>query len=174
MSSSSPLHDLATWEPLLRAANAERPAAPGGRVAGRIGRHGCSVPLRRWPVPPGRAARGEDRQAEYDAVERVRGALADAGTGEISFVAEISPAGRAVLHLRGSSPAVEAGLGPYPGSLLLVEDAVPEPWRRLPDPVPGAAPAPSADPALLERTLRQRLPDAVGATEAEIAAAQAR
>ncbi|MFP8887618.1 SMI1/KNR4 family protein [Streptomyces mangrovi] len=177
MSSSSSLHDLATWEPLLRllrADNAERLAAPGGQVAGRIGRHGWSVPLRWRPVPPGRAAQVEDRQAEYDAVERVRSALADAGTEEISFVAEISPAGRAVLHLRGSSPAVEAGLGPYPGSLLLVEDAVPEPWRRLPDPVPGAAPAPSADPALLGRTLRERLPDAVGATEAEIAAAEAR
>jgi len=40
--------------------------------------------------------------------------------------------------------------------------------------VPGAAPAASADPALLERALRERLPDAIGATEAEIAAAEAR
>ena len=35
-------------------------------------------------------------------------------------------------------------------------------------------PAPSVDLALLERTLRERLPDAIGATEAEIAAAEAR
>ncbi|MFC7740575.1 SMI1/KNR4 family protein [Nocardiopsis composta] len=72
-------------------------------------------------------------------------------------------------------PAVEPGIGdPYPGSLVLVEGALPEPWRRLPAPVPGAAPASSADPALLERTLRERLPGAAGATEAEIAAAEAR
>ncbi len=35
-------------------------------------------------------------------------------------------------------------------------------------------PAPSADPELLERTLRERLPGAVGVTEAEITAAEAR
>ncbi|MFD0531579.1 SMI1/KNR4 family protein [Kitasatospora arboriphila] len=50
----------------------------------------------------------------------------------------------------------------------------PEPWRRLPEPVPGARPAPTADPELLERTLRERLPDAAGATEEEIAAAETR
>ncbi|CAL9565956.1 hypothetical protein SUDANB176_04739 [Streptomyces sp. enrichment culture] len=65
-------------------------------------------------------------------------------------------------------------VSPFVGSLLLVEGAVPEPWRRLPEEVPGAGPAPSADPALLERTLRERLPDAVGATEEEIAEAEAR
>ncbi|MGW5739010.1 MULTISPECIES: hypothetical protein [Streptomyces] len=56
----------------------------------------------------------------------------------------------------------------------MVQGAVPQPWRRLPDPVPAAVPAPSADPALLERLLRERLPGAVGATEAELAAAEAR
>ena len=62
----------------------------------------------------------------------------------------------------------------YPGSLILVEGSVPEPWRRLPEPVPGARPARPVDLALLERTLRERLPGAIGATEAEIAAAEAR
>jgi cell wall assembly regulator SMI1 len=70
---------------------------------------------------------------------------------------------------------VEPGIGsPHPGALILVEDAVPEPWRRLPDPMPGAVPAPSADLVVLEQTLRERLPDAIGATESEIAAAEAR
>jgi cell wall assembly regulator SMI1 len=40
--------------------------------------------------------------------------------------------------------------------------------------VPGATPAPTADPELLERTLRERLPDAIGATEAEITEAETR
>ncbi|MGW2563832.1 hypothetical protein ACWCXB_32315 [Streptomyces sp. NPDC001514] len=113
-------------------------------------------------------------QDEFDAVGRVQSALADAAADGISFAAEISPSGRTALHLLGPGPAVEAGIGPHPGSLVLVEDAVPEPWRRLPDPVPGAVPAPSADLALLERTLRKRIPGAIGATEAEIAAAEAR
>jgi cell wall assembly regulator SMI1 len=60
------------------------------------------------------------------------------------------------------------------GALLLVEGAVPEPWRRLPDPAPDARPARSADPAALTRRLRERLPGAVGAGDGEIAAAEAR
>ncbi|MFI6004467.1 SMI1/KNR4 family protein [Streptomyces sp. NPDC051366] len=73
------------------------------------------------------------------------------------------------------SPVVEPAIG-YPdlGVLVLVEGAQDEPWRQLPDPLPGVASAPSADLELLERTLRERLPDAVGATEEEIAAAEAR
>ncbi|MBW5481030.1 SMI1/KNR4 family protein [Streptomyces bambusae] len=161
------MHDFATWEPLLRllrAGNTESLTGPGGHVAGRIGRGSCSLPLRgRLPLPGRRA------------VQRVQDALVSHGADEVSFTAQIAPDGRTALHVIGSSPAVEPGIGnPYPGSLTLVEGAVAEPWRRLPDPTPGALPAPSADPALLERTLRERLPDAVGATEAEIAAAEAR
>lgn len=172
------LHDFATWEPLLRllwADKAKALAEPGGYVAGRIGRYGWSVPLTRRMPPPGQAAQIEDVQDEYDAVERVRGALDEAAVDDISFALELSPTGRAVLQLLGPSPAVEPGIGdPHPGALLLVEGALAEPWRRPPDPVPGAVPAPTVDPALLERTLRERLPDAIGATEAEIAAAEAR
>ncbi|MFI7575687.1 SMI1/KNR4 family protein [Micromonospora sp. NPDC049497] len=112
-------------------------------------------------------------QDEVDAVQRILSALADVGLDSITFVAEMSSTGRSVLHLLTFGPAVEAGIGPYPGSLILVEGAVPEPWRRRPHPVPRAAPAASVDAALLERTLRERIPDATGATEAEIAAAEA-
>lgn len=174
----SPIHEFATWEPLLRllyADNAERLTAPGGHVAGHISHSGWSVPVRRRSPPPGRASQIEDMQEEYDAVGRVHTALAASGVDGVAFAAEISPDGRAVLHLIETGPAVEPGIGgPHPGSILLVEGAVPEPWRRLPDPVDGAAPDPAADPGLLERTLRERLPDAIGATEAEIAAAEER
>jgi len=171
------INDFATWEPLLRllrAGNAESLASAGGHVAGQIGRGGWSVPLPRRFPPPGRAQQIEDMQDEVDAVERVRGALADVDLDSVSFVVEMSLTGSTVLHLLTFGPAVQAGNGPYPGALILVEGAVPEPWRRVPDPVSGAAPALSADPALLERTLRERIPDAIGAAEAEIAAAQAR
>ncbi|MFJ9011752.1 SMI1/KNR4 family protein [Streptomyces canus] len=171
-----PIHEFATWEPLLwllYTDNAERLAAPGGHVAGHISHGGWSVPVRRRSPPPGRAAQIEDMQEEHDAVGRVHAALTASGIEGVAFVAEISPAGRAVLHLIETGPAVEPGTGgPHPGSILLVEGAVPEPWRRLPDPVDGASPDPGADPAVLERTLRERLPDAIGATEEEIAAAE--
>ncbi|MFC5149662.1 SMI1/KNR4 family protein [Streptomyces aureoversilis] len=173
-----PIHDFATWEPvlrLLRAGDAAGQAARSVRVAGSIGRGGWSLPLQRRMPPPGRAAQAEDMRDEFDAVKRVQHALANAGVDDISFTAEISPAGQVALRLLGPSPAVEPGIGtPHPGTLILVEGALPEPCRRLPEPAPGAVPAPSADPELLERTLRERLPGAIGATEAEIAAAEAR
>ncbi|WP_328923715.1 SMI1/KNR4 family protein [Streptomyces sp. NBC_00190] len=171
------VHDFVTWEPvlrLLRAEHAEQLAAPGGRVAGRIGQSGWSVPLKRRLPPLGRAAQLEDIRDEHDAVERVRSALAKDGVDAVSFAVEIEPSGRTLLHLLEPGPAVEPGIGPHPGALVLVEGSRPEPWHRLPDPVPGAVPAPSVDPVLLERTLRERLPGAVGATEAEIAAAESR
>ncbi|MEV8596188.1 SMI1/KNR4 family protein [Streptomyces sp. NPDC052012] len=170
--------DFATWEPVLRLLLADHPPRRAGasvRVAGRIGRRGWSLALKRRMPPPGRAAQVEDMQEEFDAVKRVQRALADAGVDDISFTAEIQPTGSTALRLLGPSPAVEPGIGtPHPGALILVEGSLPEPWRRLPDPAPGAVPAPSADLALLERTLRERLPHAIGATEEEIAATEAR
>lgn len=175
----SSIHDFATWEPLLGllcAANAERLTAPGGHVAGRIDRRGgWSLPFRQRFPPPGRALLVSDMQDEFDAVQRVQDALADGGLDSITFVAEISPSGRAVLYLLSLGPAAEPGIGSaYPESLILVEGSVPEPWRRLPEPARGARQARSVDLALLERTLRQRLPGAIGATEVEIAATEAR
>ena len=129
----SPIHEFATWEPLLWLLfhdNADRLAAPGGYVAGHISHGGWSVPVRRRSPPPGQASQIEDMQEEYDAVGRVHTALAESGVDGVAFVAEISPAGRAVLHLIETGPAVEPGIGgPHPGAILLVEGAVPEPPR---------------------------------------------
>ena len=171
----SSIDDFVTWEPLLRLLRAGNPAAvgaPGGYVAGNIGPGGWSLPLPQRFPEPGEVLLEDPR--ERDAVQQVLAALSDDGLDHIAFVAELSPSGRTTLRLLTAGPAVDGGLGPRPGALLLVEGAVPEPWRRLPDPVPGAVPAPSADPALLERTLRERLPGVAGATDAEIAAAEAR
>ncbi|WUH89003.1 SMI1/KNR4 family protein [Streptomyces sp. NBC_00433] len=173
----SSLHDFTTWEPLLRvlrADNADALAAPGGQVAGQIGRGGWSLPTRPRRPRPGQALQVGD-MPEFDAVEPIRAALAEDGTDHVSFTVGISPDGSAVLDVFWPSPAVEPGIGnAYPGSMTLVEGALPEPWRRLPVPVPGATPAASADPALLERTLRARIPEAVGATDAEMADAEKR
>ncbi|MEU4626625.1 SMI1/KNR4 family protein [Actinoplanes sp. NPDC023801] len=172
----SSIHDYALWEPLIRVVregNAAALSEPGGRVAGRIGVGSWSVPMPRRSPPAGRAMLVQDMQDEWDAVQRVRDVLVAEGPESVGFLLETP--GRPVLHLFDTGTAVEAGLqGPYPGALLLVEGAVPQPWRCLPEAYPGRGPDPAADPGLLERTLRERLPDAVGATEAEIAAAEAR
>ncbi|MFC9643475.1 hypothetical protein ACFTZF_33730 [Streptomyces mirabilis] len=59
------IHDSATWEPvlrLLRTADAESIVAPGDYVAGRIGRHGSSLPMPRRRPQPERALQIEDMQ----------------------------------------------------------------------------------------------------------------
>ncbi|WP_086680298.1 SMI1/KNR4 family protein [Streptomyces pseudogriseolus] len=173
------LHDVTTWQPLLRllhAAHADTLSAPGGHVAGQIGTGGWSVPLPYRPPQPGRAALISDNQEEFDAIGLIVEALKEEGSDGISFVVEAASApGRVRLHLIEPSPSVEPGVATaHPGTLLLADGALPEPVRRLPEPVPGAAPAASADVDLLRRTLRERLPDALGASEEELAAAEAR
>ncbi|MFE7674125.1 SMI1/KNR4 family protein [Streptomyces albidoflavus] len=168
------LEALATWEPVLRLL---RDGSTSARVSGHVARHSWSLGLRRPPLPrPGRAARSEGMRAEAEAVEPVRGALPEAGIDGVSFVADLAENGSAVLHLLWPGPGVEYGVrGAYPGALVLVEGALPAPWRRLPDPVPGAVVSPSASPAELERMLRGRVPGAgAGTTEAEVAGAGAR
>jgi hypothetical protein len=74
----SSLHDFATWEPLLRllrTAHTETLAAPGGNVAGSIGRGSWSVPVQQRRPQPGRALLVSDMQEEFDAIVRVQNAL---------------------------------------------------------------------------------------------------
>ncbi|MFI0503015.1 SMI1/KNR4 family protein [Streptomyces albogriseolus] len=175
----SSLHDLTIWRPLLRllhAAHADTLAAPGGHVSGQISPGAWSVPLPYRPPQPGRASLVSDNQDEFDAIGLITEALKKEGSEGVSFVVEAASApDRVRLHLIEPSSSVEPGVATaHPGTLLLADRAQPEPVRRLPEPVPGAAPAASADVDLLRRTLRERLPDAVGASEEDIAAAEAR
>lgn len=173
------LHDFTTWQPLLRllrVAHAETLIAPGGHVAGQISPGAWSVPLPYRPPQPGRASQVSDNQEQFDAVGRIVEALKEDGSDGVSFVVEASSApGGVRLHLIDLGSSAEPGVATaHPGTLLLADGALPEPVRRLPEPVPGAVPAPSADVELLQRRLRERLPDAVGASEEEIAAVEAR
>ncbi|MFE2173378.1 SMI1/KNR4 family protein [Kitasatospora sp. NPDC059462] len=157
------LHAFATWEPLLTLLRAGRPAARTGAMTG-------SVAVASWSLPL-------DRESGDRAAAPVQRALVEAGVREVVFAAETAPDGGTVLHVCETGPAVELPPGPRSpgrGTLVLVDGAVAEPWRRRPEPVPGAVSAASADPELLERTLRERLPDAVGVTEEEIAATEER
>ncbi len=158
---------FAVWEPVLRLMlgdDTDRRAARTARVAGRVGPHGWSL-----------AHRGSMSSAARTAVEGIQRALARGRVQEVAFRAEVRPDGRTTLGLVWPSPVVEPVIGrPDLGVLVLAEGSLAEPWLRRPEPVPGAVPAPSADPESLERTLRERLPGVVGATEAEIAATEAR
>lgn len=177
----SPLTGFALWEPVLRRmrqGNAPVLDAPGGHVSGHISRGSHSVPFR----PPGisrdpreRRAAAEAHREEHDIVQRVRTAVfGETDLTQVQFKAEISAAGQARLWLLFPPPTIEPTGGAYPGILVRSADARPEPARRLPAPSPAATPHPSADPELLERMLRQRFPGTTGATEEELAAAEAR
>ena len=173
------LHDFTTWQPLLRllyAAHAEKLTVPGGHVAGQIGPGGWSVPLPFRPPQPGRASLVSDNQEQFDAVGQIVEALKENGGGGVSFVVEAASAPSGVrLHVISLGSSAEPGVATaHPGTLLLADGALPEPVCRLPEPVPGVVAAPSADVELLQRTLRERLPKAVGASDEEIAAVEAR
>ncbi|WP_254585502.1 hypothetical protein [Streptomyces sp. AC04842] len=145
-------------------------------MAGQIGRGGWSVPLSFRHPQPRRASLISDNQEQFDPVGLIVEALEEDGRGGVSFVVEASSA-PVTSGCTSSAPALprsRASPPHTPGSLLLADGALPEPVRRLPDPTPDAVPAASADAALLRRTLRERLPDATGATEEEITAAEAR
>lgn len=156
----SPILDSALWELLLRClrdANVRRLGSPAGRASGRIGWY------ERSGLPEG----------SEQAAARISAALREDDRLWVEFAMEIFADGRASVSLRSFSGAVENN-GPYPETLELVEDAMPAPWRKLPDPTPDARPAGTVDLALLEQVLREKLSGAIGATEAEIAAAEAR
>jgi cell wall assembly regulator SMI1 len=174
------VRNFETWAPLLAVMWAIDPdglASPGTYVAGHVdarGGWGYSSPAQ-LHQRLANMVRALAARTGIDPVGLVQDALKEAAMARISFVVNFFRGGRIVLHLLDFGPAVEVtadGIGL--GSLVLVEGALPELWRRQPAPSPRARPAASADPELLERTLRERFPGALGATETEIAAAEAR
>ena len=174
------IRDFETWMPLLAVLWGSDPdglIAPGSYVAGGVDVRGGYW----WSTPPGHShpptsvVRAVAARTGVDPVAVVRDALKKAEMPSIPFVVNFFRGGRVVLHLLEFGPAVEVNFGGIGlGSLVLVDGALPELWRRQPAPAPRAKPAASANPELLERRLRERLPGAIGATEAEIAAAEAR
>ena len=175
------VRDFETWAPLLAflwAGGQQSLSSPGVFLAGHVDHRGGYG----WTVPQGAdllmspgILRKVAEQLNFDPIAWIREPLVATGMNYISYVAEFPSPGRAVIHVLEFGPAVEITAGGIGlGSLVLVDGALPEPWRRTPTRAPQAKPAKSGDPALLERTLRQRLPGAIGATEDEIAAAEAR
>ncbi|WP_125776435.1 SMI1/KNR4 family protein [Antribacter gilvus] len=161
------LREFETWEPLLRAVRAQNPAV--ARWAGAVGRGGAVVP------------RADDvtdlDRAELDsALLQVQDALRTDGLWTVSFSVQYEDDGRAEVRLAPASVDQVfsvPGLNPTSAELVLVDGARPEPVRCQPQAYPART-APSSDPDRLEQVLRERLPDAVGATDAEIAATEHR
>lgn len=173
--SATAIYDFATWEPLLRCL-LTNDAAPSPHGVVSIGRYGWYSTMWRHRPVRDRGTPVRDASALAEPVKRVQSALAGADMDQIWFTLETSPTGRTALHLLGAGPAVEldfdqnVGLG----TLVLVDGASPEPARHLPDAMPRAKPSAAMDLATLDQTLRDRLPNAIGATDGEIATAEAR
>lgn len=149
------IYDFATWEPalsLLRAANAETLAATGGHVAAGSAmtagphRFGC---VSRLTVPPRSRTCRRSSSPSGRCRQRSR---RPAGTHHGS------PSRR--WRVPGHDPPVRGRC-----SRTVAPPARPE---------PNARPHQSADPVFLERILRERFPNATGAIEEELTAAEAR
>jgi cell wall assembly regulator SMI1 len=78
-----------------------------------------------------------------------------------------------VVELVVLPPAVVSGPIAPVLEVVLEPGALPAQYLEPIAPVPGAAPAPSADPDAVKRVVAERMPDAVGAAPEEIAAAEA-
>lgn len=104
----------------------------------------------------------------------------------IAIAAVAGPEGLPVIIRAGATPGpddlveivelpsnVAAGLGTPVEDLVLVDGARPAPYSLTPEPS-AAAPAATADPEMVARVVRERLPNAQGVSEAALAQAEDR
>ncbi len=156
------LHDFATWAPTLRRIRDERPDLH--EWTGGVG-------VGAFSLPPPVGDPGEHYVSLIDALRPLQAALREAGKDSIEFSVRISMDGHAVVTPSSDSASArivrDLGVNTA-GHVILVGGAMPEPARREPETHSGLGSAPSADPDFLERVLRQRMADAVGATDAEL------
>jgi cell wall assembly regulator SMI1 len=150
------LYEFDTWAPMLRIV---RQANPTTRQWGSyIGPDTHALPL-----PDASAA---SLAQMSDALVPIRQALKAAGKDEISFTVRIAENGHAVVTPRADP--LDVGIHREFGYVVLSEQVAPLPGLHEPRTYPGRGPAPSADPQRLERILRERMPDAVGASDKEL------
>jgi cell wall assembly regulator SMI1 len=172
-SPGSAIRDFTTWEPLLRLIrdeNAETLAFPDSHLQGAISDGAYSVPTgyRRMSA----AERTENSRRVRAVVQPVKAALEAEGMHRVSFKAQFTPDGHVTLSLMIAPP--RRGQERDEAAITRVAGSLPGPYRRLPVPSPQAVPHPSADPAALQRLVREQYPHVTAATEEEIAAAEAR
>lgn len=179
------LTDWQSWEPFVEALRGSAP--PGTAVSEFVGTVGRGTWQGTYLDDGGADARRDHFRTLAREAARTGGpgpkAELDAA---LRAVAELSPDAEQVVHVRtGDRPdddvvelvtlpsAVVSGPGTPVLEVVLEPGALPAQYRETVAPAPGIGPAPSADPAAVTRVIADRLPDAVGATPAEIAAAEA-
>ncbi|MFD2795252.1 SMI1/KNR4 family protein [Promicromonospora vindobonensis] len=163
------LSEFGPWEPLLRVVREAHPE------------------LSEWSATVGPGAMGGlpgpvGDPSEYylkvmEAARPLNDAVTEAGRSDVSFSVRIGPGEHVLVTLaaESSSAAIHRNFGVNTaGHVVLTDDARPEPVRRTPQDYPELRPAASTDPAQLERVLRERMPDTVGASERDLAALEER
>lgn len=159
------LHDLETWRPALEALRDGAPTeASRSRFVGslRAGSAGGQV------IDDGAGDRQRDRgvAGPKDALLELAAEATPTGVG---VVLATQPDGEAGVLLIDRPASISPGLD-LVGDLLLVDGAIPQPYRVQPWPVPPTILPGHIDLDFVKTFVRQRLPQAEGMPEAEIAA----
>jgi cell wall assembly regulator SMI1 len=179
------LTEWQTWEPFVDALR--RSAPRGTEVSEFVGTVGggawqgtylddgdADVRRKHYRKLAHEAARtgGRGPKADLDDALRAIADLAPDSEQPVRVVAAARP-GEDVVELVALPPAVVSGPVTPILEVVLEPGALPMQYLATIAPQPGAAAAPSADPDAVARVVADRMPDAVGATPDEIAAAQA-
>ena len=177
------LTDWQSWEPFVEALR--RSAPPGTEVSefvGTVGRGAwqgtylddgdADVRREHFRTLAREAARtgGRGPKAELDDALRAVAELSPDAEQLVRVRAGAGPDGDMVELVR-LPPAVVSGPGAPVLEVVLEPGALPAQYRETIAPLPGAAPASSADPDAVRRVIADRMPDAVGAAPEEITAA---
>ncbi|PUB28779.1 SMI1/KNR4 family protein SUKH-1 [Promicromonospora sp. AC04] len=179
------LTEWQTWEPFVDALR--RSAPPGTEVSEFVGMIGRGA----WQGTYLDDGAADVRRDHYRELAREaartggRGPKADLDDA-LRAVAGLSPdveqpvrvragarSGEDVVELVTLPPAVVSGPVTPVLEVVLEPGALPAQHLATIAPLPGAAPAPSADPDAVTRVIVERMPDAVGAAPDEITAAEA-
>jgi cell wall assembly regulator SMI1 len=179
------LTEWQTWEPFVDALRRSAPRGTevsefvgtvgGGAWQGRYLDDGdADVRREHYRKLAHEAARtgGRGPKADLDDALRAIADLAPDAEQHVRVVAGARP-GEDVVELVTLPPAVVFGPVTPILEVVLEPGALPMQYLATIAPQPGAAAAPSADPDAVARVVADRMPDAVGATPDEIAAAQA-
>ncbi|MEU4361539.1 SMI1/KNR4 family protein [Promicromonospora sp. NPDC023987] len=179
------LTDWQTWEPFVDALR--RSAPPSTEVSEFVGTVGRGAWQGRY-LDDGDA---DIRRDHYRELARAAARSGDRGPkadldDALRAIAELTPDAEQLVRVRAAArshddavelvalpPAVVSGSSAPLLEVVLEPGALPRQYLELIEPVPGAAPAPSADPDAVTRVIRDRMPDAVGAAPEAIAAASA-
>ncbi|WP_454860667.1 SMI1/KNR4 family protein [Promicromonospora soli] len=177
------LTDWQSWEPFVEALR--RSAPPGTAVSEFVGTVGRGA----WQGTYLDDGDADVRREHFRTLAREAARTGGPGPkaeldDTLRAVAELSPDAEQLVRVSSGSrpdddvvelitlpPSVVSGPTAPVLEVVLEPGALPAQYRETIAPLPGAAPAPSADPDAVRRVIADRMPGAVGAAPEEIAAA---